>query len=254
MARKFGICIASLMLSVVLLAPQALGEGLRVAVASNFIPPARALSELYEKQTGHSVTLIPGSTGKHYAQIVQGAPFQVFLAADLERPQLLEGRGLTVPGSRFTYALGKLVLWSPRADLVDSQGDVLKRSDFRHLALANPRLAPYGEAAQAVLAARGLWQPLQNKMVRGESIGQAYQFVASGNAELGFVAYSQVYSPGQPFEGSVWKIPAELYPAIEQQAVLLEDTEAARGFLEFVASAQGRNLIREYGYGIPDSD
>lgn len=254
MARKFGIWFALLMLSLALFASRALGEELRVAVASNFIPPARALSELYEQQSGHSVTLIPGSTGKHYAQIVQGAPFQVFLAADLERPQLLENRNLTLAGSRFTYALGKLVLWSPRAGLVDSEGEILTRGNFRHLALANPRLAPYGEAARAVLKSRDLWQPLQDKMVRGESIGQAYQFVASGNAELGFVAYSQVYLPGEPFKGSVWEIPAELYPPIEQQAVLLEDIAAARGFLEFVASAEGRKLIREFGYGIPDRD
>lgn len=254
MRRELVVGLSALVLSFLLMSAETFAEQLRVAVASNFIPPARALGELYEKQTGHKVTLIPGSTGKHYAQIVQGAPFQVFLAADAERPQLLEARGLTLAGSRFTYARGRLVLWSPRADLVDSEGEILAQDEFRHLALANPRLAPYGEAAQAVLEAHGLWQPLQGKLVRGESIGQTYQFVASGNAELGFVAYSQVYMPGQSFEGSVWKIPADLYPPIEQQAVLLEDTEAARGFLELVASAEGRKLIREFGYGTPASD
>lgn len=253
MRRNFALRLSALVFTVLMNA-QATADQLRVAVASNFIPPARALGELYEQQTGHRVILIPGSTGKHYAQIVQGAPFQAFLAADAERPRLLESRGLMVAGSRFTYAQGKLVLWSPETGLVDSEGEVLKHGDFRHLALANPRLAPYGEAAQAVLVARNLWQPLQEKMVRGESIGQAYQFVASGNAELGFVAYSQVYLPGRPFQGSAWQIPVELYPPIEQQAVLLEDTAAARGFLEFVASAEGRQLIKEFGYGIPESD
>lgn len=254
MTRKSAHRLRALLFSVLLISAEAFAEQLRLAVASNFIPPARALSELFEERTGHSVTLIPGSTGKHYAQIVQGAPFQVFLAADAERPQLLEDRGLAVAGSRFTYALGKLVLWSPQAELVDSEAEVLRGGDFRHLALANPRLAPYGEAAQAVLEAHRLWQPLQNKLVRGESIGQAYQFVASGNAELGFVAYSQVFLPGRSFQGSVWEIPAELYPPIEQQAVLLQDTPAARGFLNFVASPEGRQLIREFGYGTPEID
>jgi molybdate transport system substrate-binding protein len=192
-----------------------------------------------------------GSTGKLYAQIKNGAPFALFFSADAERPQLLEQEGLAVPGCRFTYAIGKLVLWSPRPGYVDAEGDVLGRGDFRYLAMANADLAPYGRAAQQVLVARGLDAGLRNRIVRGEDISQTLQFVRSGNADLGFVAWSQVMRPGRPVEGSYWEVPQALYTPIEQQVVLLKEGETARAFLDFVRSSEAVDLIRSYGYGTP---
>lgn len=226
-------------------------EAVRVAVASNFVQTIRELAGRFEDQTGHEVILAIASTGKHYAQIKNGAPFDVYFAADERRPRLLEEEGLAVPGSRFTYAVGTLILWSPKAEMVDSTGDVLESGEFRYLALANPKLAPYGRAAKEVLEGRGLWQSLQGRLVSGESIGQAFQFVASGNAELGFVARSQVQNPGQSVEGSWWEIPAELYSPIEQQAVLLGGGSAAREFLAFVRGPEALDILRSYGYGTP---
>lgn len=224
---------------------------IRVAVASNFADVIRAVSQRYEAQTGHKVTPISGSTGKHYAQIRNGAPFDAFFAADARRPELTEKEGMAVPGSRFTYAVGKVVLWSPRSGYVDPEGSILERGEFRHLAIANPKLAPYGKAAQEVMQARGLWESLRGHLVRGENISQAFQFVKSGNAELGFVAYSQVKRPEQPIEGSYWEVPQALYSRIEQQAVLLKDSEAARGFLSYIRSDEALKIIHNYGYDRP---
>jgi molybdate transport system substrate-binding protein len=224
---------------------------IRVAVASNFTDAARQIARKFEAKSGHRVVLIFGSTGKHYNQIVNGAPFDAFLAADVRRPELLETAGIAVPGSRFTYALGRIILWSPRPDFIDPEGKVLESGDFRHLALANPKLAPYGRAAREVLEARGLWTRFEARSVRGENIGQTYQFVRSGNAELGFVAYSQVLRPGAPPEGSWWKVPQELYTPIEQQAVLLTHDAAARAFIDFLGSEAAREIIRVHGYGFP---
>jgi len=225
---------------------------IQVAVASNFSQVVGILASRFEATTGHRVSVIPGSTGKHYAQIRNGAPFDVFLAADALHPQRLEDGGLAIPGSRFTYAVGELVLWSPREDYVDDQGEVLENGEFRHLGIANPGLAPYGLAAREALESLGLWEGLQDRMVRGENIGQAYQFVASGNAELGFVALSQVMKPGREVAaGSIWLVPQELYTPIEQQAVLVQDNAAAREFIEFIESAEARRIIQENGYKSP---
>jgi len=226
-------------------------EQARVAVASNFSVAITTLAERFEANTGHEVTLVFGSTGKHYAQIRNGAPFDSFFAADSRRPELLEKEGMALPGSRFTYATGKLVLWSPKAGYVDAEGRVLEHGAFRYLAIANPKLAPYGKAAREVLHARGVWDALKAKTVRGENIGQAFQFVKSGNAELGFVALSQVQRPGQPPEGSWWEVPQAIYAPIEQQAVLLKENTAARAFLSFVKSDKSRGFIRSFGYGTP---
>ena len=220
----------------------------RVAVAANFAAPMQALAQRFEAQSGHTVLISAGSTGAHYAQIENGAPFDVFFAADERRPALLEQQGRAVAGSRFTYAIGQIVLWSPEPDLVDARGRVLGRMAFRHLAIANPQLAPYGVAARAVLERLGLWEALRDRLVLGQDIGQAYGFVHSGNAELGFVAYSQVLRPGKPVSGSLWLVPQSMYPPIEQQAVLLKEGAAAREFLEFAQSAPARALIRGYGY------
>jgi molybdate transport system substrate-binding protein len=221
-----------------------------VAVASNFADPVRLIAQQFEAKTRHRVVLSFGSTGKHYAQITNGAPFDVFLAADDERPKRLEQDSLAVAGSRFTYAVGRLVLWSQKVNYIDSTGSRLAAGDFRHLAIANPRLAPYGRAAVESLEALGLWKQLRELIVRGENINQTFQFVKSGNAELGFVACSQVIHPDRSPGGSFWIVPQELYAPIEQQAVLLKDNPSARGFLEYLRSEPAREIIRTYGYDV----
>ena len=228
-----------------------MADEVRVAVASNFTGAAKTISKHFEANTGHKVILAYGSTGKHYAQIINGAPFDVFLAADVDRPELLEKEGSAVPGSRFTYAVGKLVLWSPKRRYVQPGGRVLKRLNFRFLAIANPRLAPYGVAAREVLQARGLWEVLTDRLVRGENISQTFQFVKSGNAELGFIAYSQVKRPGLSPKGSIWIVPQALYQPIKQQAILLKDSKVARSFLSFMQSEEALQIIHDYGYDTP---
>jgi molybdate transport system substrate-binding protein len=224
---------------------------IRIAVASNFRPAMEVIAGRFTSRTGHEVVLISGSTGKQYAQIRHGAPFDAFFAADSQRPKQLEKDGAAVEGTRFTYALGKLILWSPVAGYADASGDVLKTGDFKHLAIASPELAPYGLAAQQVLQASGLWESLSSRLVRGENIAQAFQFVDSGSAELGFVAYSQICQPGKPLKGSFWDIPHSLYSPIEQQAVLLRDSEPARDFLRFVQSPEAMKIIGTFGYLAP---
>lgn len=220
----------------------------RVAVATNFAGAMASLVAAFEAASEHEVVVSTGSTGSHYAQIKNGAPFDAFFSADAERPQLLEREGLAVAGSRFRYALGRLVLWSPRPGYVDADGAVLATGDYRHLAIANPRLAPYGAAARDVLRARNLWERLQARLVQGQDVGQAFGFVATGNAELGFVALAQLKKPGVAPEGSYWLVPESMHEPIEQQAVLLRDTPAARAFVGFVRSDAGRAIIRDFGY------
>ena len=223
-----------------------------VAVAANFGAPMARLSEAFTAATGHTLRLSTGATGKFYSQIVAGAPFEVLLAADAETPAKLVAQGLAVPGSAFTYAVGRLVLWSPQPGFVDGQGAVLATGRFQHLAIANPKLAPYGLAAVAVLKAKGLDAALAPKLVMGESLAQAYQFVASGNAELGFVALSQVAAPGQALSGSIWRVPGALYPPIRQDAVLLlpgQGSAAATALLTYLKSAPAKALIEAWGYG-----
>lgn len=224
---------------------------LRIATASNFRHTMTALASRFEAETGQTVTPVFGSSGKHYAQIRNGAPFDAFFAADSERPQLLENEGFAVAGSRFTYAVGKLVLWSPRAGLVDNSGKVLRQGKFRHLAIANPKLAPYGRAAREILEEMDLWTGIQARLVRGENVAQAFQFVHSGNAELGFVAWSQVLQTTKPVAGSYWLAPQSSYQPIEQQAVLLKDTAAARAFMAFMRGDEATDLIKNDGYETP---
>ncbi|XOZ34469.1 molybdate ABC transporter substrate-binding protein [Halomonadaceae bacterium KBTZ08] len=245
---------APLWLCILLLVAGSVSVGaaeIRVAVASNVAGAARVLVERFEAATEHSVILATGSTGKHYAQIRNGAPFQAFLAADVERPRKLEDQGIAVAGSRFTYAQGALVLWSPEAGYVDPKGRVLETGDYRHLALANPRLAPYGRAARQVLEARGLWAVTKGRRVMGENIAQAFHFVQTGNAQLGFVAASQLKAMGSSAGGSQWRVPESFHEPIEQQAVLLQENQAARAFLSFIASDKGRAVLRDFGYEVP---
>ncbi len=223
-------------------------QEIRIAVASNFAKPMTALVKQFEANSFYKVTLSFSSTGKHYAQIVNGAPFDLFFAADIDRPKRLEKEGVALLGTRFTYAIGKLVLWSPKAKFVDSNATILTQNNFRYLAIANPRLAPYGKAAKELLTAKDLWKKFAGRIVRGENINQTFQFVRSGNAELGFVAYSQIKQGDNYLGGSFWKVPQTLYTPIEQQAVLLTDNAAAHAFSAFVRSTAGLKTIHRYGY------
>ncbi len=230
---------------------QANAEELQVAVASNFSAAIGSIVMEFEAASGHRVRVIPGSTGKHFAQIMHGAPYDVFLAADVRRPEELERRGMVRPGSRFTYAVGKLVLWSPQPGFVDGEGAVLKGGNFRFLAIANPRHAPYGRAAREILQGLDLWSDLTGRIVRGENISQAFQYVKSGNAELGFVARSQLHGLGVGSKGSHWEAPGQLYGPILQQAVLLKEKVSGREFLAFIRSEAGLKIICSYGYDVP---
>jgi molybdate transport system substrate-binding protein len=236
------------------LAGPAAAEEAVVALATNFAQVAERLEGEFEQGSGHTLTLVAGSTGKLYAQIAAGAPFDAFLAADQARPERLERDGLAVPGSRFTYATGRLTLWSPEPGRVGSDGTAtLRRGGFRLLAIANPALAPYGIAAKQTLERLGLWQGLEDRIVMGETVGQAHALVASGNAELGFVALSYVLSRRNETPGSRWDVPPALHAPIRQDAVLLAraaGNPAARGFLDFLRSERAKSLIETYGYGV----
>ncbi len=226
---------------------------IKIAVASNFANAAIELSSRFEQETGHKVKISIGSTGKQYAQILNGAPFDLYFAADSHRPKLLEEKNRIISGTRFIYAQGKLVLWSPEIKTLQNQKGLPELSSFNYLAIANPRLAPYGSAAKEVLLALGAWSKLPKKMVRGENIGQTFQYVVSGNAELGFVSYSQIIGLGKNYSGSYWVIPQKLYTPIHQQAVLLKDTKIARDFLQYVKSETGKEVINRFGYRVTET-
>ena len=223
----------------------------QVAVAANFTAPARALAEVFARTTGHEARLSFGATGAFYTQIKNGAPFDVLLAADDERPARLEKEGDTVAGSRFTYATGQLVLWSAKPGLVDDEGAVLKHGQFGKIAIANPKNAPYGAAAVEAMNKLGLAATLQPKLVTGESIGQTFNFIATGNAELGFVALAQVLDGGKLKSGSMWVVPAQYHAPIIQDAVILKraaNNPAAKAWMELLKTPQSKALIRSYGY------
>lgn len=225
----------------------------QVAVASNFIAPMQKIAAEFAKDTGHKALLSSGATGKFYAQIKNGAPFAVFLAADDQTPARLENEGDVAPGSRFTYAMGKLMLWSAQPGYVDNQGEVLKKGQFQHLAIANPKTAPYGAAAMQALTRLNLLDALQSKLVTGENIAQAHQFVATSNAELGFVALSQVMENGKLTGGSGWRVPPELYEPIRQDAVILasdKEQPAAKALMEYLKGEKARAIIQSYGYDL----
>lgn len=231
----------------------------RVAVAANFAKPMEHIAERFTAATGHTVAISVGSTGRLYSQIVAGAPFDLLLAADAKTPERLVAEGHAQAANRFTYAIGQLVLWSPETGRVDADGRVLSSTRWQRLAIANPKLAPYGAAAMAVLHKRGLVARLAPKLVTGDSIGQAYQFVATGNTELGFVALSQVQAPGQapgqPTSGSLWRVPQAYYPEIRQDVVLLrrgEANAAATALLRYLREPEARAVITGYGYAVAD--
>lgn len=242
--------IATLLLG----AMNAQADTVQVAVAANFQQPMQQIAAQFEKDTGHKLLLSSGATGKFYAQIKNGAPFEVFLSADDETPARLLKEGNAVAGTAFTYAIGKLVLWSPDAGVVDAQGAVLKTGKFQHLAIANPKTAPYGVAAVEIMTQMGVMEILRPRLVQGESIAQAHQFVATGAAELGFVAYSQVMKDGKITKGSGWLVPASGYSPIQQDAVLLnkgKNSTTARALLDYLKGKKAAAIIQSFGYDVP---
>ena len=226
-------------------------ETVAVAVAANFTAPMQKIAAQFEQDTGHKAELSFGATGKFYAQIRNGAPYAILLAADDATPAKIAKEGLGIDATRFTYAVGQLVLWSKQADYVDAGGQVLGQAGWQHIAIANPKLAPYGAAAMQALDRLGLAGQVQPRIVQGENIGQTYQFVASGNAELGFVALSQVTENGRLREGSAWVVPAELHDTIRQDAIVLKPGDgnpAAAALMDYLKGAKARAVIRSYGY------
>jgi len=232
-------------------ATPALAGEVQVAVAANFTAPVQAIAADFEKDTGNKVVASFGATGQFYAQIKNGAPFEVFLAADDSTPAKLDSEGATVPGSRFTYATGALALWSAKDGYVDDKGEVLKKNDFRHIAIANPKAAPYGLAGYQTLDKLGLTAEIKPKVVEGQNISQTQQFVATGNAELGFVALSQIYKDGKITSGSAWIVPPDLHEPIKQDAVILnkgKDNPVAKQFIDYLKGPKAAAVIKSYGY------
>ncbi|HWH89730.1 MAG TPA: molybdate ABC transporter substrate-binding protein [Pseudomonas sp.] len=247
--RFVPVCLASLLAIFNFGAAQA--DEVQVAVAANFTAPIQAIAADFEKDTGHKLVAAYGATGQFYTQIKNGAPFQVFLAADDTTPAKLEQESEAVKGSRFTYAIGTLALWSAKQGFVDAQGEVLKHNAYQHLAIANPKAAPYGLAATQVLEKLQLTEATKTKIVEGQNITQAYQFVYTGNAELGFVALSQIYKDGQVSSGSAWIVPAALHDPIKQDAVILnkgKDSAAARALVDYLKGPKAAAVIRSFGY------
>jgi len=244
--------LAGLVLGTVF-AGSARADEVQVAVAANFTAPMKTIAAEFEKATGHKAQLAFGATGKFYAQIKNGAPFEILLAADDETPAKLEREGAAVAGTRFTYAIGQLALWSAKPGVVDDKAEVLKKGAFNHLSIANPKLAPYGAAAVETLTKLGLLSTLESKFVQGENIAQTFQFVSTGNAELGFVALSQIYEDGKLKSGSAWIVPGNLHSPIRQDAVVLakgKDNPAAAALMEFLKGEKARAVIKSYGYSL----
>ena len=234
------------------LSGKAFGEDLNVAVASNFLNTFRSIADEFQKTAPHTVRIISGSTGSLFAQISAGAPYHVFLAADTRRPKILEEKGLGIPGSRYVYARGRLTLWSADPDRIGKNGiETLRRKNFRHLAIANPKTAPYGQASIKFLEQFDLLDALSPLIVRGGNIGQTFQFVFTGNAELGLVSLSQVLDPKLKNKGSRWDIPKEFHGPLEQSVVLLkkgQNNKAAKTLMRFLKGTKAKALIQQYGY------
>ncbi|MGL4204818.1 MAG: molybdate ABC transporter substrate-binding protein [Aeromonadaceae bacterium] len=245
------LTLASLLLTLLGSSSAAHADEVLVAVAANFLAPLQEIAAEFEKSTQHHAVITPGATGKLFTQIQNGAPFEVMVSADSKTPKKLVKAELALADSQFTYARGKLVLWSGDEKRVDNQGAVLKSGSFKHLAIANPKTAPYGAAAIETLDKLGLSTTLQGKLVTGENISQTKQFVDSGNAELGFVALSQVYKNGKITKGSAWLVPENFYSPLYQDAVLLkkgEDNPAATALLNYLKSDKAKAIMATYGY------
>ncbi len=232
--------------------PPAFAEPVLVAVAANFLPPFREVALEFEKTTGHTLRVVSGSSGNFYTQIQNGAPFDVFFSADNERPKKLEDEGFGVKDTRFTYAIGRIVLWSANADLIKGE-ETLRSKNFKRLAIANPKNAPYGVAAMQTLQKLDLWDHLQPQIVMGESIGQTIGFIESGNAQVGFVALSQIMDPKLKGKGSHWPVPTHLHEPIQQDVILLtkgKENPGAKALLEFIGGPQAKTIIERYGYAL----
>jgi molybdate transport system substrate-binding protein len=251
--RLFGWVIIS---SGAVVCATAKAEEVTVAVAANFAAPMQKIAQAFEQDTGHKALLAFGATGKFYAQIKNGAPFAVLLSADDETPARLEKEGVAIAGTRFTYAIGRLALWSKNPLLVDDKGQVLlsnatDKNSFKKIAIADPKLAPYGAAAIEVLGRMDALAKLTPKLVQGDSIGQAFQFVMTENAELGFVALSQISIDGRITQGSAWVVPQNLYTPLKQEAVLLplgKNNAAALALMKYMRTDRAQAIIRAYGY------
>lgn len=250
--KKFVLMLAALLIT---LPAMAQAEEFQVAVAANFTAPSKDIAAAFEQETGHKAILSFGATGNFYSQIKNGAPFTMLLAADAKTPVKLEEEGETKSGSRFTYAQGALALWSARENFVDDKGEVLKGDKFKFLAVADPKLAPYGAAAYELLEAWNLVKALEGRIVTGQNIGQTFQFAESGQAELGLIAWSQVCREGKLSRGSVWMVPADLYSPILQDAVILKGAAgnaAVQAFADYLkTSPKAREIILSYGYTLP---
>jgi molybdate transport system substrate-binding protein len=232
----------------------ALAKSATIAVANNFSEVAFELKKIFEAKTGDEIIIVTSSTGKLFAQINNGAPFDIFLSADQNRPKLLEENGKAVKNSRVTFAIGRLVLWSADENLINIDGaDLLALGNFNFLAIANPELAPYGVGAKQVLENLGIFASLSNKLVMGQNIGQTFSFVASKNAQLGLVAKSYVFSKRNKQQGSMWEVPQNLYDPIKQDGILLkygQDNIVAKSFLNFMNTKQAKNIIKSFAYDI----
>ena len=239
----FNICLLKAELSA--------ASDIKVAVASNFKLAMEALATSYEEQTNKKVAIISGATRKLFTQIKHGAPFDIFYAADIISPKILEKEHFGVAGSRYTYAIGQLVLWSPQANYIDAKGDILKLGNFKHLAMANPKLAPYGKAAQEVLQKMNLFDSFSKKIVQGENISQTFHFINTRSVPLGFVSWPQLKSLENYTGGSWWVVPQDIYTPIKQQVVLLNKKEEAQNFFKFVKSNEGEKIIKQFGYHVP---
>ena len=248
LARSYLACSLLLALGIPAIAE---ADEVQVAVAANFLAPLQEIAKSFEKETGHQTLITSGATGQLFTQIQHGAPFEVMISADAKTPKKLVKNELALADSQFTYARGKLVLWSVDPAVVDASGAVLKSDKFKHLAIANPKTAPYGTAAMEALDKLGLTASLKSKLVEGENISQAKQFVDTGNAEVGFVALSQIYKNGKITKGSAWVVPLDLYAPIYQDAVLLkkgEDNPAATALLNYLKSDKAKAIMTTYGY------
>lgn len=247
---KLKLLTCCLFASLITAVTPAFAERALVAVAANFVPPFREIALEFEKSTGHRLQVAGGSSGNFYSQIKNGAPFDVFFSADMERPKLLEDEGLGIKDTRFTYAIGRLVLWSPNESLIKGE-ETLRSKQYKRLAMASPKTAPYGMAAMQAMQKLEIWDSVQTQVVMGESLGQTMGFIESGNAQLGFVALSQVLDPKIKGKGGRWDVPNNLHEPIKQDVIMLtraKDNLAAKALMEFIGSPQAKKIIERYGY------
>jgi molybdate transport system substrate-binding protein len=236
---------------VCLMTANAQAAEIKVAVASNFANVLKEIAVEFQKDTGHQLAITPGATGKFYAQISNGAPFDVFLSADDETPRKLAQEGKAITSSQFTYAIGRLALWSPNPEMVDKNADILKTDKFKFIAIANAKVAPYGQAAVQTMQKLGVLTKIEPRVVQGESIAQTYQFVSTGNAQLGFVALSQIFEHGKIKTGSAWIVPEEMHEQLKQDAVILQtckQTSVCQDLMDYLKSDKAKKMMASYGY------